>query len=120
MGILDSISTGLSAVKDYVQPGLDFMSKNKDAIGAIGGLAGSYMDWQSNKTMQKYAKHEMDTRDRVLARAEGREELQEGNISAGFAQGFRDKDKKNPFLLNTPMTGAAGYGATAPISLAAS
>lgn len=120
MGILKSISSGAKAVSDFVQPGLNFLNKNKDAISAIGGLAGSYFDYKANQNMQDFAKAHLAENRRINARAEGREELQEANIAAGFSKGFLDREtKRNPFLLNTQMPGMAGYGTPPPVSLAA-
>ena len=120
MNILESINSGAKAVSNFVQPGLKFLNENKDAIGAIGGLAGSYFDYKANQNMQDIAREQLAESRRINARAEGREELQESNIAAGFSRGFLDREKKkNPFLINTQVPGTAGYETPPPVSLAA-
>ena len=120
MSILKSIGSGIGTISNFVKPGLDFLNENKDAIGVIGGLAGSYFDYKANRDMRDLAKAQIAENRRINARAEGREELQESNMVAGFSRGFLDREKKkNPFLLTIQTPGTIGYGTPPPASLAA-
>jgi hypothetical protein len=115
MGIMDYINAGTKAVGDYAAPVLDYANDYKDAIGAIGGLAGMYFDYQANQDMAGLAQQQLNAATAEQARQVGKEVANTDAIQQGFQTGYIDPRKKRDAALTTPYTGLAGYGSTQPI-----
>lgn len=103
----------VSGVNEYGGAAMDYLNTNKDAIGAIGGLAGTYLDYTANLGMQDLAKQQLGAQQAATARGIAKEDAGSNAIQQGFLQGFLDprKKKEDTLGLAAPMnSGLAGSG----------
>jgi len=121
-GIWDTVKNVGNTVLGYGKTGVEFLNTNKDAFTTVGGLAGSYFDYQSNKAMQGLAREQIgmqrdayNNQIKMQGRSIKRQEKQENNMGNAATAMLAGQKKKKQYSLNTPYTGLAGYGNTAPI-----
>ena len=70
---------------DYGKSGMDFLNKNSQGLGAIGGLAGAYMQYDMGNKMYDMQKQAFNYNKMLSEREKKRQEDAEKAMQYGFA-----------------------------------
>lgn len=83
-GFMDYLGKGWDTASKYAGQGMNFLNKNHEAIGALGGLAGSYMQYDMGKKQYGMQKKAFDYNKMLSDREMKRQEEAEMALSQGF------------------------------------
>jgi len=81
---MDGLSSFGGKVGGYLDDGMSWANKNKDALGTIGGLAQGYMQYDMGQKQYDMQKKAFDYNKALSARSKRREEDQEDSYALGF------------------------------------
>jgi hypothetical protein len=84
MGFMDYLGKGIDTLGGYASKGFDWANKNSQGLGALGGLAGSYMQYDMGQDMYKLQKDAYNYNKMLSDREKKRQEEAEQAFALGF------------------------------------